>query len=57
MKITLSFFDATGVALMRKREDGPDMMVILRCGLDEAAAKAGCRFLVEDRVIFLAPAA
>jgi hypothetical protein len=51
LKITIGVDTARGDALMRKREHGPDVRVILRLALEEAAARAGYRFIVEDRVV------
>jgi hypothetical protein len=53
LKITLSVGTASGEALMRKREHGPDVKQILRHTLEEAATKAGCAFLVESGDVYL----
>jgi len=53
LKVSLSVGPASGDALMRKREYGPDVKVILRHALEEAAVKAGCKFLVEDGCVYL----
>ena len=53
LKIILTVGAVTGDALLRKREHGPDVRAILRRALEEAAAKAGGRFLVESGVIYL----
>ncbi|HWD92648.1 MAG TPA: hypothetical protein VG938_09885 [Verrucomicrobiae bacterium] len=53
LKIMLVVGDKNGEALMRKREHGPDVKVILRRALEEAASAAGGAFLVENGVVYL----
>jgi hypothetical protein len=53
LKITLALGPATGEALLRKREHGPDPRRILRCALDEAAGKIGAAFEVAGGVVYL----
>ena len=53
LKVTLTLGDKSGEALMRKREHGPDVKVILHAALNEAAAAFGAKFLVEDGVMYL----
>lgn len=53
LKVTISVGAASGEALMRKRENGPGIKAILRKALEEAAAKAGGEFLVEDGKVCL----
>jgi hypothetical protein len=53
LKIIVGVGAASGDALMRKREHGPDPRVILRRALEEAAARAGYRFIVEEGVVYL----
>lgn len=53
LKITVTIGSVSGAALMRKREHGPDVKAILRHAIEEAAEKAGTRFLIEDGVAYL----
>lgn len=52
LRINLSVGDAKGEALMRKRENGPDVKSILRCALNEASTAAGLGFSVEEGVMY-----
>lgn len=53
LKVTLTVGDLKGEALMRKREHGPDVKVILRQALCEAAQSFGAAFSVEEGVMYL----
>lgn len=53
LKVTLTLGDKSGEALMRKREHGPDVKVVLNQALTEAAAVVGAKFIVENGVMFL----
>jgi len=53
LMITLSIGDKKGEALLRGRENGPDVKNILSETLKEAAKGADAQFLVEDSVIYL----
>ncbi len=53
LKVTVAIGSVTGAALMRKREHGPDVRAILRHALEEAAGKAGGRFVVEGGIVYL----
>jgi len=53
LKIMLALDDRKGEALMRKREYGPDVKVILHQALTEAAQSIDATFSVEDGVIYL----
>lgn len=53
LKVTLTLGDKSGEALMRKREHGPDVKVVLRKALAEAAQTIGATFLVEGGVMYL----
>jgi hypothetical protein len=53
LKVLLTLGDKTGEGLMRKREDGPDVRLILRRALAEAAAGLGGEFVVEEGVMYL----
>lgn len=53
LKIILSLDDKTGEALMRKREHGPDVKVILNHALTEAAQAVGATFSAVDGVMYL----
>ena len=53
LKIMLKIGDASGEAIMRRIEQGPDVKNILRKALESAAENAGFCFLVEDGVIYL----
>lgn len=54
LKILLAIGDDhSGEALLRRLENGPDVKVILRRALEDAAADAGYRFSVDDGVIYL----
>jgi hypothetical protein len=53
LKITLTFGDKSGEALMRKREYGPDVKIILNRALTEAAAALAASFVVEGGVMYL----
>ena len=53
LEITLTIGDATGAALMRRIEHGPDVKIVLRRALEEAAEAAGVRLVVEDGAIWL----
>lgn len=52
LKIMLAIGENKGEALMRKRENGPELKVILNKALSEAAEQAGAKFSVEDGVMF-----
>jgi hypothetical protein len=53
LKIVLGIGDRQGEGLMRRLEHGPDVRTILRKALEEAAASAGARFVVESGTIYL----
>jgi len=53
LKILLTLGDKKGEALMRKREHGPDVKIILRHAIEEAAAAAGGAFAVEEGIMYL----
>lgn len=53
LRISVAIGPVTGAALMRKREHGPAVKAVLRHALEEAAEKAGSRFLVEDGIAYL----
>ena len=53
--IILAIGDTKGNALMRKRENGPDLKRILRKAIEEAASNAGAAFIVEDGTMYLEP--
>ena len=53
LKLTLEVGDRTGEGLMRRLEHGPDVREILLRALEEAAADAGGRILVEEGTIYL----
>jgi hypothetical protein len=54
LKITLSVGERTGEALMRRLDHGPDPRTILRRALEDAAAAAGERFVVENGAMYFA---
>jgi hypothetical protein len=54
LKLSLTVGDRAGEALLRRLDHGPDPRRILRAALEEAAAHAGERFLVEDGVMYFA---
>jgi hypothetical protein len=54
LKLTLTIADRSGEALLRRLDHGPDPRRILRAALEEAAAIAGERFLVQDGVMYFA---
>jgi hypothetical protein len=53
IKLTMKIGDKAGEALLRRLEHGPDVRVILRKALCEAAANAGATFSVTDGVMYL----
>lgn len=53
LKIQLQIGEASGEALLRRLEHGPDVETILRHALEEAAENASSRFSVEDGGIYL----
>jgi hypothetical protein len=53
LKLTLTIGDRSGEGLLRRLQHGPDEKVMLLRALEEAAAQAGARFLVEDGVMKL----
>lgn len=53
LKIMLAIGDKKGEALMRKREHGPDVKIILRHALEEASHAAGGAFTVENGIVYL----
>ena len=53
LKLTLTVGESRGEGLLRRLEHGPDVKVILRHALEEAAAGAGAGLVVEDGVIYL----
>ena len=53
LKITFAVGEATGEALMRRLEHGPDVKNILRRALEEAARAAGVMICFEDGSIWL----
>lgn len=57
LRINVSVGDAKGDALMRKRENGPDVKQILRCALQEASTAAGLSFAVEEGVMYFSESA
>jgi hypothetical protein len=54
LKITLTVGDRTGEGLMRRLEHGPDPRAILRRALEDAAAAAGERLVVENGAVHFA---
>ena len=54
LKLTLKIGDRSGEGLMRRLEHGPDVQVILRRALEEAAADAGVSINIEGGTIYLA---
>lgn len=53
LKLTLTIGDATGEALLRRLDHGPDEKRIVQQALREAAEAAGASFVVEQGVMFL----
>ena len=53
LKITLRLGDATGEALLRRLDHGPDVRTILREALSEAARALGASFVEQDGELFL----
>jgi hypothetical protein len=53
LKIALSIGAKKGEGLMRRLDVGPDPVVMLAAGLQEAARSAGIELSVEDGAIFL----
>jgi hypothetical protein len=53
LKLTLSVGDATGEALLRRLENGPDEKQIVQRALQDAAKALGARFVVEKGVLVL----
>jgi hypothetical protein len=53
LKILLAVGEAKGEALLRRLEHGPDPRRMLRRALEEAAAQAGARFVVEGGIVYL----
>ena len=53
LKLTLKIGDEQGEGLLRRLEHGPDVVVMLRKALDDAARDAGATLVVEDGVIYL----
>lgn len=53
LKVILSVGDATGEAIMRRIEHGPDVKNILRKALLSAAQQAGCELSVDDGSVWL----
>lgn len=53
LKILLQIAEKHGEGLMRRREHGPDVKVILRKALEEAACAAGSSLSVEAGGIYL----
>jgi hypothetical protein len=53
LKIVLSAGAKKGEGLMRRLDNGPDPVVMLRAALDEAAAAAGLELSVEDGALFI----
>ncbi|HUS40358.1 MAG TPA: hypothetical protein VMX74_12955 [Pirellulales bacterium] len=53
LKITLTVDEASGEALMRRVDDGPDVKNILRAALESAANAAGIKLIFENGQIWL----
>lgn len=53
IKLTLKIGNRSGEGLLRRLEHGPDVTVMLRKALAEAAANAGATFSVTDGVMYL----
>jgi hypothetical protein len=53
IKVTLTIGDRSGEGLLRRLEHGPDVEVMLREALKEAARNAGAAFSVEAGVLYL----
>jgi hypothetical protein len=53
LKITLTVGEASGEALMRRVDDGPDVKNILRAALESAANAAGVNLVFDDGKIWL----
>jgi hypothetical protein len=53
LKVTLTVGERKGEGLMRRLEHGPDVKVILRHALEEAAAGVGADLVVEHGIIYL----
>lgn len=53
LKIMLAVGDATGEGLLRRLEHGPDVKVIFRQALDEAARNAGAQVTYAEGTICL----
>jgi len=53
LKIVLSAGAKKGEGLMRRLDNGPDPVAMLRAALDEAAAAAAIELSVEDGAMFL----
>lgn len=53
LRITLQIGDRSGQALLRRREDGPDVREILHGALERAATEAGARFEIDDGAVVL----
>jgi hypothetical protein len=53
LKIVLSAGAKKGEGLMRRLDNGPDPVAMLRAALEEAAAAAGIELSVEDGALFI----
>lgn len=53
LKITLEVGEAKGEGLLRRIDNGPDVKVMLRKALEEAAVGVGAVFSEEEGVLFL----
>jgi hypothetical protein len=53
LKITLTVGDKSGDGLLRRLEVSRDPVVMLQAALQEAAAAAGVRLLVEESAVYL----
>jgi hypothetical protein len=56
LQLSLKIGDKTGKGLMRRLQHGPDVKMILREALNEAASDAGAVFAVEDGMMSLTEA-
>ena len=53
LKVTVTIGDKSGEALMRRLENGPDVKVIFRKALEEAAHNAGATAVFEPNVVHM----
>lgn len=53
LKLTLTVGDRKGEALLRRLDHGPEVKVIVRRAMEDAARAAGAGLIVEDGVVYL----